>query len=101
MELMRNAEPERRHWSICVADRDGQALFDVYFADVDPSLDRAPADWRRLRLETSRHYAGLVDALCSARATVTESRMLIARARRRPQLAYARNAAGAGFLVRR
>src|SRR3974390_1749984 len=95
VELMRNAECERRHWSICVADADGQALFDIFFADVDATLDHLPADWRGLRTETSRNYAGLVDALCAARATRTESRMLIAQARRRPQLVYSRNGEGA------
>ena len=41
-ELMRNASARTRHWSMLVEDGRGECQFDLFFADVDPSLDPYP-----------------------------------------------------------
>ncbi len=89
-ELMFNCEPRARLWSLWV-EADGEASFDVFFADLDSSLVRLAPNIRTLAAETCRRNAELIDLIASARETMNESRMLIARVRGRPQLVYARS----------
>jgi Domain of unknown function (DUF6894) len=89
-ELMRHSGGDTRHWSMCVEDDEGERQFDLFFADHDPSLDALPPQMRRLVSMTCRRLSALTDALCAAQATQVETRMLLARARGKPQLAYAR-----------
>jgi hypothetical protein len=95
-ELMRHAAAGTRHWSLCVEDErevsveGGERQFDLYFADVDPSLAAYSPQMRLLVSDTCRRLGALTDALCAARATRIETRRLLALARGRPQLAYAR-----------
>jgi hypothetical protein len=97
-ELMRHAAAGTRHWSLCVEDEaegavedeSGERQFDLYFADVDPSLASYSPQMRLLVSDTCRRLGALTDALCAARATRIETLRLLARARGRPQLAYSR-----------
>jgi hypothetical protein len=89
-ELMRHSGGGTRHWSICVEDESGQAQFDLFFADIDPSLASYAPQMRILVAQTSRRLGALTDALCAARATRVETRILLARSRGSPQLVYAR-----------
>jgi len=89
-ELMRHSGHATRHWSMLVEDETGQPLFDVFFADIDPSLASHSPQYRLLVAQTCRRLSALTDALCAARATRTESRTLLARARGKPQLVYVR-----------
>ncbi len=75
-ELMRNSSARTRHWSMLVEDGRGEFQFDLFFADVDPSLDLCPRT-RMLASKTCRQLAELTDIWCSARTTVTESRILL------------------------
>ena len=77
-------------WSLRVENENGEAQFDLYFADVDQSLVPYPPQVRMTLSETCRRLGALTDALCAARQTQVESRMLMARARGRPQLVHAR-----------
>ncbi len=89
-ELMRHSAAGTRHWSLCVEDGGGQRQFDLFFADVDPRLAAYSPQLRMLVGDTCRRLGALTDVLCDARATRTEARMLLARARGKPQLVYAR-----------
>jgi hypothetical protein len=89
-ELMRHSSFRTRHWSICVEDEGGEAPFDLFFADVDSSLASYPPQMRLLVSQTCRRLGALTDALDAARATRIETRKLLARARGKPQLVYAR-----------
>ncbi len=90
-DLLRYCEDETRRWSLCVENEKGERQFDLFFADVDPSLASYSPQLRLLVRETCRRFGALTDALCAARAARTESRMLFARSRGKPQLVYARN----------
>lgn len=88
-ELMRDSGAGTRHWSMWVENESGEAEFDLFFADVDPSLADYSPQMRMLVSETCRRLGALTDAMCAARATQVESRMLLARARGKPQLVLA------------
>jgi len=85
-ELMHNADAGKRHWSLRVEDSAGELQFDVYFVDVDPRLAAYSPQMRMLASQTCLRLGALIDTLCVTRSTAIESRILIARARRRPQL---------------
>jgi hypothetical protein len=89
-DLMLHSGGGTRHWSMCVEDDGGEPQFDLFFADVDPSLAEYSPQMRALVAETCRRLGALTDALCAARAIRMETRMLLARSRRKPQLVYAR-----------
>jgi hypothetical protein len=89
-EMMRHAVGGERHWSIRVEDAAGQPRFDLFFADIDSSLDAFSPQMRLVVIDTCRRLGALTDVLCAAHATMVESRVLLARARGRPQLVYAK-----------
>jgi hypothetical protein len=89
-ELMCHSGGGTRHWSMRVEDEAGQWQFDLFFADVDPTLASYSPQMRMQVSETCRRLGALTDVLCAARATQIESRMLLARAQRKPYLVYAR-----------
>ena len=88
-ELMRHAGGGARTWSMCVEGENGEQLFDVFFADVDRSMDPYP-EMRVLAAKTCRRHGALIDAMCAVRATLIETRMLMARAKGKPMLVHAR-----------
>jgi hypothetical protein len=89
-ELLRHSAARTRHWSICVEDNAGEVQFDVFLADLDPSLASWPPEIRMLVTQTCRRLGALTDALRAVRRTQIETQRLLARARRKPQLVYAR-----------
>lgn len=89
-ELMHQSGVGTRHWSIRVDDENGRLQFDVYFADVDPTLDPFPPQMRMLAIQTCRRLGALAEVLTALRTTRMETRMLLARAKGKPQLVYAR-----------
>jgi hypothetical protein len=89
-ELMLHSSHRSRQWSLRVENETGEAQFDLYFADVDPSLVPYSAQVRMTLSETCRRLGALTDSFCVVRQTLVESRMLMARAQGRPQLVYAR-----------
>lgn len=90
-ELMRHSGGGTRHWSMCVEEEEsGEVKFNLFFADVDPSLASLPPQTRMLVSQTCRRLGALTDVLCAARAARIEARMLLARARGKPHLVYAR-----------
>jgi len=88
-ELMRHSGFRTRYWSLGVEGEQGEPKFDLFFADVDKRLAKHPPTSRATDSETCRKIGALTD-LCSAlRATAMESRILLARVRRKPHLVYA------------
>ena len=94
IQLMRNAGGRTRLWSMCVADEEDEALFNLFFADVAARLDNHPPAMQELAAKTCRRLTELIDVMCAARRTVVESHMLIARATGKPQLVFARERGG-------
>ena len=68
-ELMRHSIARTRHWSMRVEDVSGARQFDLFFADVDPSLAAYSPQMRMVVSETCRRLSALTDVLCAARAT--------------------------------
>jgi hypothetical protein len=91
-ELMHNCHRATRLWSLRVEDDEARHVFDLFFADV-ADQDEVSEEAQALARETSRRLAALIDTASSARDTMMQSAALLARARGKPQLAYARKAA--------
>ncbi len=89
-ELMRHAGGDARHWSLSVTDESDQPQFDVFFAELDAGLAGYSPQMRLLVTETCRRLGALTDVLSAVRATRMETRILLARARGKPHLVYAR-----------
>src|SRR5690348_15956875 len=76
-ELLRHARPDTRHWSLCVEERGREPAdnasdvrrFDLFFADVDPSLASFSPQMRSLVRATSRRLSALTDVMRNAQAT--------------------------------
>jgi hypothetical protein len=79
LELMNNAEKKSRHWSIVVWGENNERLSEVFFADLDQTLSRHPAEMRHVVEQTCRRFGALADTLASIRATIQQSRVLVAR----------------------
>jgi hypothetical protein len=89
-ELMQHSDRRTRHWSMLVEDERGEPSFELFFADVDPTLGCLPPELQGLTVQTCRRLGALTDALCAARATRIQSRILLARAQQQPRLVYAK-----------
>lgn len=89
-ELMRNSHHGTTLWSLRVEDQEARHVFDLFFADVADDGGELTAEAQALARKTSRRLATLTDATSSARETMMQSAALLARARGKPQLAYAR-----------
>lgn len=89
-ELLQGNELEARQWQLDVYEDGRELIFSIPFASVDHSLDHL-APLLRLKLETCCNRArSLKEAMSAARATVLESRAVVARSRGRPYLAAVR-----------
>jgi hypothetical protein len=88
-ELMRGREAQTRSWRLDVYEN-GELVFQIPFASVDPTLDHLPPPVRatvEARCESIRSAQEIVSV---ARATVRESRALVALSRGKPYLAAER-----------
>ncbi|HUI98050.1 MAG TPA: hypothetical protein VLX44_19995 [Xanthobacteraceae bacterium] len=89
LDLMRNSDGNTRLWSLRVVHEHGETMFDLYFADIAAGLDgERPYGAHELTAETGRRLTALSDAVHQARRTIAESRILLARARGKPQLVH-------------
>lgn len=79
-ELMHRCELKTRHWKLVVCDGDGEVLFDVPFAAEDQTLDHLGPELRHSVERLSRSMGSLADVIFDCRATVLQSRALLARA---------------------
>jgi hypothetical protein len=88
-ELMRSREEETHSWCLDVYDSSANdnLVYEIPFASVDPSLDHLAPKFRAMVESVSERKRLLSDAIHTVRATIQESRALVARARGRPYLA--------------
>ena len=85
-ELMRCRELQTRYWLLEVY-RDGQGpLFDILFANVDPTLDHLRRELRVLVEKANEKKRALKDVVHDIGLTVRESQALLARSSGRPHL---------------
>jgi len=88
-ELMQRREQHTRSWQLEVFE-EGEKLFEIPFARLDPTLDHLSAPLRDLVEHNAQRVRSLKDTLCAARVTVQETRSLLARSRGKPYLAVVR-----------
>jgi hypothetical protein len=88
-ELMRSRELETRSWRLEIYENgDGERpICEIPFASVDPSLDHLGPKLRRMVEDESERRRVVGDVIHAAKATIQESRALVARSRGKPYLA--------------
>jgi hypothetical protein len=85
-ELMHGREAQTRSWRLDVHEHEGEWVFELPFAAIDPSLDHLAPELRstvELVCDSRRSWQEIVHA---TQATVRESRALVARSRGQPYL---------------
>jgi hypothetical protein len=89
-ELLKGREKEARTWRLNVYEDSAGRVFEIPFATLDQTLDGLQPELRRtIEVFSERHWS-LREAFYDARATVRESRALIAMSRGKPYLAAER-----------
>jgi hypothetical protein len=87
-ELMKGRELETRGWRLDVFEEgDAEPICAIPFASVDSSLDHLTPGCRALIEAMAERKRVAAEVIHTARATIRESRMLVARARGKPYLA--------------
>jgi hypothetical protein len=85
-ELMKSRELQTRSWRLEVYEG-GSLIHEIPFASVDPSLDHLTPMLRTMVEGLSERKRLLGDVVHTVKATIQESRALVARARGKPYLA--------------
>lgn len=85
-ELMKSRELQTRSWRLEVYEA-GSLVCEIPFAKMDPSLDHLTPTLRTMVEGLSERKRLLGDVIHTVKATVQESRALVARARGKPYLA--------------
>jgi hypothetical protein len=88
-ELMSGREPETRMWCLDVHEDDSAHVLAIPFATIDPTLDHLGPELRSVIETWCDKLRSLQEAVSTARATLRESRALVAQSRGRPYLATA------------
>ena len=86
-ELMDHREELTRYWRLDVYRNNGEKIYDILFADLDPTLDHLRPEIRALVKLNSQRIRSLRDALHEAATTRREAQALAARSRGKPHLA--------------
>ena len=85
-ELMWGRELQTRSWHLDVYEA-GTCVHQLLFASIDPTLDHLRPALRMNVEQSCDTLRGFKEAMSAARATVLETRALIARSRGKPYLA--------------
>ena len=85
-ELMTARELQTRTWRLDVYE-DGSRVEQIPFAHLDPTLDHLNPALRTSVEQCCDRMRDFKQAMCAARATLQESRALVARSRGKPYLA--------------
>ena len=85
-ELMRGQEAQARSWRLDVYE-DGKLVDQLLFASIDPTLAHLEPRLRASAERAAESQSGFHEALSDVRATLRESRALVARSRGKPYLA--------------
>jgi hypothetical protein len=86
-ELMSGCEAQTRGWRLDVYETGEGLVFKIPFVQLDPTFAHLDASWRKSLERLFDELRSLGEAVHTARATVRESRALIARSRGKPYLA--------------
>jgi hypothetical protein len=86
-ELMRNRNEQTRRWRLDIFRiRDGECVAQLPFSEIDPTLDQLSPKTRASIKRWSATYLSLAEQIPATRATVRQSRALLARAKGKPYL---------------
>ena len=88
-ELMRGREVQTRSWRLDVYEN-GELVFSVPFASIDPTLDHLAPQLRTTVEASYESIRSTRQTVSAARATLLESRALVAISRGKPYLAAER-----------
>lgn len=88
-ELMRGREAQTRSWRLDVYEN-GELICQIPFATIDPTLDHLEPPLRRLLERSYETIQSVQQTFSAARATMRESRALVALSRGKPYLAVER-----------
>jgi hypothetical protein len=86
-ELMKTRELDKRIWRLDVVDCNGNPVFELPFAKVDPTLDHLAPDFRRLVERLSECRLSLSETLFSSESLVFGIRAAEARRNGKPYIA--------------
>ena len=86
-ELMSQCERGTRTWQLDVYEDHDRRVFQIPFARLDETLDHLSTHWRSRIEELCTRSLSLHETCSAARATMRESRALVARSRGKPYLA--------------
>lgn len=89
-ELLQGREREARSWRLDVYEDGVLRVFEIPFATLDQTLDAFRPEYRRTIEAVSERRRALRALFNDARATMRESRALVAMSRGRPYLAAER-----------
>jgi hypothetical protein len=86
-EVMRGCEVQTRSWRLDIIEDGRECIVEIPFATVDPTLDHLSPELRRLVERLCDSLRSWHETLNATRATMRESRALVALARGKPYLA--------------
>jgi len=86
-ELMGCRENDTRSWRLDVYEEGKERIFEIVFASMDETLDHLSPELRGMMVGLCERKRSLQEAIHAARATLRESRAILARARGKPYLA--------------
>jgi hypothetical protein len=86
-ELLRHREAKRRSWCLQVCDAARAPLFELLFADVDPSLDHLSPELKASLNDVSLKASRMNDSIKDVRASIHQLRGTLACADGLPWLA--------------
>jgi hypothetical protein len=86
-ELMSCREAQTRSWRLDVYEGNGERIFELPFARIDPTLDHLAPEMRTTFERMCDRSRSLRETVAAVRVTVRESRALVALSRGRPYLA--------------
>ena len=84
---MKRREVKKRAWQLEIRDDRGDALFEVPFAAVDPTLDHLDRPLRQMVEQMSDSRRKLAETVFNSQLTLRQMKAMRARAVGRPHLA--------------
>lgn len=85
-ELMEARESNTRYWQLDVYEDGHKKIFEISFAEFDPTLDHLNPPLRDVVEHSARQIRSARDTYQAARFTMREAKSLVARSRGKPYL---------------
>ena len=83
-ELMKNCEPQTRHWLLAIVGENGQSVSELRFVLIDNTLNHLSARSRALVEQHCETHLALLETMARSRQLIRRSRALMNRSRGRP-----------------